>query len=470
VLSYLYAPTSGASTYTFTWASSAFANGSHTITVTGRDPDGNVGDDSVVVNLANAQADTTVYLFTKRLGFASHVALNSESANWRDRTLLRSIEVLELPAAADLPADPRQRYNLYVGYHIPGTSVDFDDYRLVTPDQSHTLTPAGTAIRWGIKAVPQRSLTEWTASCANILRLAASADSAYVFALCVGPNSLRRITVATGYDEEWADLSHLTTTPTDMVACAGKVFVNSGDKLEVIDQETGELAFQLLLPSPDEVTTVDALATDGTTVYIAATLAAGGSRLYGFTYADPEELCDHAETITALASLDGTLYVGNDQGHVLTYGSGALTLAYETGEASVVRLALVGSTVYAGTSTGGVIFRKVAGWGEGFDSGWTAAKGLGTLDGYAYAGGTGTGGAYLWYEQAADTWAQTQLLTNATAVNDLLTVTYNGAEQLFAACLGDGATGYVYRLELAPASDLVCDTEPPDFQFKIIKD
>jgi len=467
----LFAPNYSTTKYQFTWDSSTFANGSHELTAVAWDCDLQSATHTHTVNLVNAQADQEKVLFTKQLGRDSGGApLNTESGNFRNRNFGRGIEIPEFPAAADLPADPRLRYNVFVGYHVPGDSVDFGDYTLVTPATSHLIAPAGKSIRWALKAVPQRTLAYWTLASQHGIRLAADTNR-NVYVLCTTPYQVLKYGATTEEVTVFQDLSSLPSAPVDMVYCDGKVVVAYADRLLVLDPDTGDLDSEILLPWPDEVTAITALATDGTKVYVGATLAAGGSRLYEYTYGSHKALADHDHNLTALAYLGGVLYAGNDDGDILIYGNNAFTLAYATGEARVWCFTKNGSTIYAGTGTGGKVFKYVTGWGLAADFGWTVARALQPFDGYCYAGGVGTGGEYLYYEQTATGWAQTLDLGSVVGVNDLLTVIESdGHEQLFVATSGTGATCLLYRVEIAPASDFVCDPQPPDFHCKVLAD
>jgi hypothetical protein len=104
------------------------------------------------------------------------------------------------------------------------------------------------------------------------------------------------------------------------------------------------------------------------------------------------------------------------------------------------------------------------------DFGWTTLQALATLGGYVYAGGSGIGGTYLWYEQQAANWVQTINLEACTAVQDLLSISdSSGLDQLFAATAGVAGVSRFYRVEIAPASAYVCGVDPPHFVMKIIK-
>lgn len=472
IIGYSFAP-ANATSYTATWEldSTLFLNGSHVISVVARDITGNVSDpDTATVNVANTQADLTRYLYTVPLGVDTDGnPLNTQSARFLNRNKTRTIEVPILPLVADLSADPRLRYNLYFGYDegLTATPV-WSDFTLYDPLKSHTI-PESKTIRWGFCAVPQQTTASFDVTCASLTRLTL-AENGDPLLLAITPHSLQQFSVASGSLSQLADLSALAETPVDVAACGGKVYVAHGAKVLVIDADTGELTDDL---DPDFLTSktaITALATDGTALYVAATLTAGGSRVYKYTPEATTLYASHDYAITALAYLGSTLYAGNAQGDVLTVTASGATLAYATGEASVARLAANGSAIYAGTGTAGKLFGKLATWGLQWDSGFTALAGLSSYNGYTWAAGTGTGARYLWYEQTAGTWAQ-GLDTDelVTAINDLLTLEDGGHEQLFIGATRSGGTCRLYRVEMAAPATYQCGVNVPPFLGKALK-
>jgi hypothetical protein len=461
-------PTTG-STYRFSWDSTAFVNGSHTLSAVAWDSNLQTGSDSIVVNLVNAQADLERVFFTKQLGYSGGSPLNTESARFRDLDFKRGILVVQWPDEADLPSDVRQRYNVYCGYHVPGNSVDFSEYTLIQEARSFAIPAGNRSIRWAMKAVPQRTTAYWELTADEAIRLAANA-SGDVLALCVGPASVQRLSRQSGEVIEVADLSSLPSDPVDMVVASGKVLVAYADRVLVLDEDEDDLGFEVLLPWTDGVTAITALASDGDTAWIAADLDAGGSAVYEYTYPSARLVASHANSVTALQYMLQGLYAGDDAGQILQLGTGLLSTLYSTGEAAITRLGVNGAVPYAGTSTSGRIYYRLGSWGAYWDSGWSSVGGIAAFDGYAYAGGIGTGGTYLWYEAQSGAWAQTVALEGCAGVNDLINVTASdGHDQLFAATVGVAGVTRLYRIEKSPASDYVCGIDPPHFVGKILR-
>jgi len=202
---------------------------------------------------------------------------------------------------------------------------------------------------------------------------------------------------------------------------------------------------------------VSRLAAAGNDLAVAATLAAGGSRLYRLAGDRLRAICDHDHEITALQTLGNYLWVGNDNGDILIVQSGFM-LQHATGEAAVRSLALNGNTIYAGTGDQGKIYRRVAGWAESVDLGWDVVRALASFNGWIYAGGSGTGGQYLWFE-SNDGWVQALELADVTAVHDLAVVQQGVTQQLFAATTQGGASCNLVRIEVAEDGDLVLPAE-----------
>lgn len=462
------APTTG-STYRFSWDSTAFVNGSHTLSAVAWDSNLQTASDSIVVNLVNAQADLERVLFTKQLGYSGGAPLNTESARFRDLDFKRGILVAEWPDEDDLPSDVRQRYNVYCGYHCPGNSVDFSEYTLIQEGRSFAIPAGNRSIRWAMKAVPQRTTAYWELACDEAIRLAANA-SGDVLALCVGPASVQRLSRQSGEIIEVADLSTLPSAPVDMVVASGKVLVAYADRVLVLDEDEDDLGFEVLLPWTDGIDSITALASDGDTAWIAADLTAGGSAVYEYTYPSARLVASHANSVTALQYMLSGLYAGDDAGQILQLGTGLLSTLYATGEAAITRLGVNGAVPYAGTSTSGRIYYRLGSWGAYWDSGWSSVGGIAAFDGWAYAGGLGTGGTYLWYEAQSGAWAQTVALEGCTGVNDLINVTASdGHDQLFAATVGVAGVTRLYRIEKSAASDYVCGISPPHFVGKILR-
>ena len=464
----LYAPGSDG-LYTFVWDSRTWANGTHVLTATARDLSGNAGSDAVTVNLVNAQADCTLDYWTEQLGTdADNVPLNAASAAAGMSGVFVRGQVLLVPLR-DLPTDPRLLRNVQVAYNAPGVSHAWGDATVIGDIyHSFPIVPAGSR-SWRVlmRGTPLQQVASWPLTATAAIRLAAGEEWMYV--LATGPAQIRRIALATGAISEFGAtaMAGLGSEPVDLALVAGKVIVAQADRLLVLDEDSGELAFELALPAPDEVEAVTALAADGEELMVAATLTAGGSRVYRFSWERLTAVADHEHTITALAKLGATVWAGNDAGEVLTLGASALTLDHATGEAVVRRLAAHGALLVAGTGEAGKLLRKGSGWTQIGDFGWDAVRGLGQLDGWLWAGGTGTGGGYLWCERN-EGWVQSVALDGATGVYDLAAAEANGAQQLFvAAATATGAA--VYRVEIAAAGQFLMADKFPDHRCAIVR-
>lgn len=454
------APATG-NTWRFSWPTARYANGVHTLLVRAWDVDLAAGDDSITVNLANSQADRQRVALTKLMQAA-------EFAAWRDTDKLRAIEVLDLPSDADLPEDIRQRYWLQVGYSVGG-SVDWDDYTVVTPGRSHSVAPQpATSLQWALCFTPQRTEAEWELGSADLVRLA-TASNGDVLVIGTTPAAIYRFRIATNDTATFADLSALTDMPVDMVAAAGKVYVAAGSRVLVLDEDTGDLTLDIALPWPTQASAITALYASGDTLLIGADLTGGGSALYRFSWAAPQLVATHTETITAIAATGGIIYCGDDAGNILTVSGDALAVTYATGQASVTRLVARDGIVLAGTGDEGRLYMLLGTtWREIGDFGWTTVKGLATWNGSLHAGGVGTGGNYLYRDGDAG-WLQTLGLENATAINDMLVTVAGASEQLFIATSDGAAAAYLYRVELSQVTGAACGLALFPLQFKCLQ-
>ena len=160
--------------------------------------------------------------------------------------------------------------------------------------------------------------------------------------------------------------------------------------------------------------------------------------------------------------------MGDHLGDIYTLASG-LQQQVETGTDGIVRLIGVGSDVYAGTDDyyGELWSYAAGGWSLDNAFGFGAVAGLAEFAGQLWAGGTGTGGGYLWRADV-DGWVQTLGLEGVVGVNDLLVVDNEQSQALFAACTTEGGAAIV-RVEMAPASALVCGPERPNVRFKVVQ-
>ena len=448
-------PNDGATGYTFRLDTTIALNGVHNISAIAWDVDGLSAAAQIYVTTTNTQADLTRYLYTVPLGVdANGNQLNEQSALWLNRNKRRTIEVPILPDVTGLP--PNQVYNVFCGYDYGVGVPVWSNFTLYDPRNSHPVSPT-KILRYGWCVVPTQTQASFDLTCESIVRMVPS-ETGDPLLLCSTPHALVRFSAQTGAFTTPIDLSWLANDPVDVAACGGKLFVAHGARVLVIDKDTGELTDDLDVDALTSKTAIPALATDGSTLFVAATVAAGGSRIYRWTPTATTLLASHTDLIATMRVIGGRLYAGTDQGDVLQVNAGTSTAVLSTTEAAVTRLGSNGATVYAGVGTGGKLYRSTGGWGLHWDSGYTAILGLTSFNGYTWVGGSGTGARYLWYERQAGSWAQgVDTDEQVTAIADLLTLTGdNGHEQLFAAATRSGGVCKLYRVEIAPPSAYQC--------------
>jgi hypothetical protein len=344
--------------------------------------------------------------------------------------------------------------------------VDWSDFRLIEPlGYVHALVPTGRTIRWAMRATPRRTVSAWPIEASNCVRLAQAEDGDAIYGLTQSPHGVWRLRLRDGYLSEWRPLAAVPTAPVDMAVVDGKVLVAAGPKLQVLDVDDSDLQLQLTIA--DDLEAITALAVADDQAIVAATVVGGGSRIYSVSYPSTRLVAEHSEPISALAVINRVVYVGDHQGTIYTLASGLLEQV-ETGTDSIARLLGVGVDVYAGTGDNGELWSHAAGgWSLDKDFGFTAVAGLAQFNGQVWAGGTGTGGGYLWRADT-DGWVQTLALADVTGVNDLLVVEQEQSEGMFAACTtADGAA--IVRVEIAPASALQCGPQRPNVRFKVVQ-
>jgi hypothetical protein len=444
------------------WDSKVWANGSHEIKVMAWDADLASGEDTVSVNLVNSQADSELLFWTPQLGTdAGGVPINDESADFAG-IFERAMEIIE--PLKGLPTDVNLLRALQVGWNVPGASHAWGDMTVVDPVGWSHWVAAGRTIRWMMRGTPRQKLASWTILEDELIRLAQDPEG-NVLALAAG--TVYKLVTATGALSTWRDLSEWAgTTPVDMVVADGKVFVAAGAELVVLDLDAADETMTVGLESDVTAITALAAAVDGT-VIVAADVSGGGSRIYSLTWPSKRAQTTHTESITALAVIGQMVFVGDAAGGIYLLDDGP-QLQYATGEAAVRRIFASGVVLFAGTGDSGNIFQCPVTWALSADMGWTAARALGTLNGWLFAGGTGTGGSYLW-RQNNDGWAQTLELEGATGVNDLLGISVGGREQLFVATVGAAGECVLVRVEITPATRLQMANEFPNFRGKIVR-
>ena len=382
---------------------------------------------------------------------ADNVPINAESAQF-DGVFRRGMFVLD--EELDLTDDPAETYNLEAAYNCPGVTTDFGQ---ATPigdiHHSFAMAPEGSrTVRWFLRATPRQHLSTVAISAAHLVRLGALETD--VVALAQTPHQVVRLTPGATAATVLADLSDLATAPTDMAVGDGKVFIASGSRVVVLDTDAGDQRFDLLLGA--DVTAVTALVWTGAMLVAGVTLSGGGHKLVGWTYPRCRDLATWEHGITALAVLGGTLYAGDDAGQILTVSSaGAAAVAYATTQAAVTRLALQGAVHLAGTSDGGKLYSDLSGWAEAHDFAFGEVRGLAVVDGWLWAGGSGSG--ELWRQGNAG-WASMYSLEGATAVNDMLAMASGDGEELVVAA-DTASESRIARVRVLPAGEVMVSNE-----------
>lgn len=449
--------------YGFTWDASRWVNGAHQVLVIATDSEGLTGSAAVTVNTVNALADVVRYRWTAQLGTDENgVPINAASAGFAG-VFEVACEVLEPQV---LPTDLNLLANLQVGYIIDSASLNWADYTVVDRvGWDHPVMPQGRTIRWMMRATPRQVVSYWDLPAVGLERLALAEDG-NVLVLARDTDKVYKFNVATGAVSAWRDLTGWATNdPVDLVAVDGKVLVAAGEDLIVLDVDNADRTMAVKLGA--DVAVITALATVGGQTVIAALLEDGSSRIYLYTYPSLRALCTHSEEITALAVIGGVPYAGDAAGIIYAITT-ELVPQFVSGEAVVSRLAENGGLVYAGLGNSGKVVSDVDAWEIAADLPWLQTRGLGTLNGWMWAGGYGTGGQCLWQE-GNDGWAQALQLDQVTAVNDLLGVAADGRNQLFVATENGGTTSRLYRVEITPAGKLQMSGDFPSASFRIVR-
>ena len=435
----LTAPNHGAA-YSWSWDSCPWANGEHTVEVKAWDAVGNMGSDSITVDLQNSLAASQVKLLTEPL----------TPAQGRGADL--AICTLDVTPP---PVNPAKVYN--VRAFCGPDSTDEDDFFPVEPNRSHGFPEQWTAVRWMLLADP-----------AEVLSYYETGDTSIV-ALCEYPTALAAVLTDApalmSFDgselTELLDLSDWGTTARDVCYADGKLLVALDDRVVAYDLDAGEAVLDIGLPG---VTAVRAIEPRGTTgAWIAGDIS-GGGRLFSFSYPTTEALGD-VEQILSLEAYETAVAIGCAGGKVYASSGGTPALAYASGEANVLSMHYLSGQMLAGTSTDGVIYRAQPAWAQDADLLYGAVNALGQYQGKAYAGGDD---AELWRRDAADTWAQDRELDEATAINALLEYTdASGAVSLLIGTTGTDAR--LYRLELSPGSRVQSGVGRPDMVGKMLR-
>lgn len=434
----------GGTMWTWTTDLGRWINGEHTITVRAWDADGNMGEDSITVTVANSMAAATRIIYTKQM--------QGDIGNWREDGFCDlALEVMDVDRDA-LPASPGQRYNLDVYAAAPGAAAEVDEMVPVTPNVSHGFAAQSPFCRWAIRARPQQVLTSWEPGAADVLRLGADGDS--VLALTSAPEVARLVGDAF---ETVADLAGYGT-PTDFEIWNGRIVVCCGSQLVFWDPDSGEEPW--VMEPPAGTTGFDVVESQGGNLYIGARVDESAGKLLRLS--SEYDLVDVAtiERVTALRDCEASLAVGCVDGTIYSY-AGILTELYDAGADAIARLSVVGGEVLAGA--GSAVHRNQPAWAADYEfAGITDVRALGAAGDHTYGGGAGSD--IVWLREVAGAWLQVFSLEGATDVNDMLTLD----DVLYIATSGD-TDGRLWRLEVSAGSGLVCGPERPDFRFKLLR-
>lgn len=448
----LTAPNDG-SDYSFVWDSSGWANGSRTLRVTATDAAGNVGYDEVTVTLDRSKAADTKLLFLEQVPNAAVQDM------WRSGvTIAEVVATYHLREA--VPADETERYQVQAGIHVPGDSVNFDQYQLLRMDRVNTLQTQGSTFRVALKATPTLTVAYWDIAATAGLRLVNVPGDPGPLVFVTGDAELHRLS-SSGYSL----LASLPlATPADAAYVNGQILV-AGEELFIVDLDSGELTWEAKLPS---VTQYTAVAGGSDFALVGGTGAAVGY-VYRFAYS----------SLTLVANLGGAAVnrinmAANGQSAALSLndgtvqrwaGTAALTQLTATAEADASYVLDLDGVLYIGTGTDGEVWTRDAGGVSALDATLAAGtvKALARWNSRLFAAGLGDGA--LWRREGNSGWSQWYLLDGVTAIDDLLV---DASGRLWvAATHSTGAR--IYRLEAATGGDFECGPTPPDVAVSVVR-
>jgi len=442
-----------------------WANGAYTLTVTATDAAGNSASDSISFSVNNALASTPLVLFTEQFPI--------DANRWRLGTDVPLLGMM-VTQSDDPPSDPRETYNVFAGYHVPGDSVDFSDYTRIDLARAHTIPPTAESIRWALKAMPQFTLAHWEGTEDEYFRLLDCGGRLIIIGRL--PASISELSGSTLTQLVNLNTSLAITTVNDAAYLDGKVYLATEQGLVAYDLDTGEEA--LILQTHGTTPTIHALAVDATNsvLYYRRTAA-----LHRFTYPAPtleaSLMPENATPGGHMVAAGGEVLAGTCDTQAAgvknrifqftenagdAYGNDWAEL-YET-EQAVRRMwtRTVGNQaeVWVGCDLG--VHCNLPTWQQdsAFASG--AVQAFAEFNGYLWCAGT-IGG--IWRRATAG-WQQYDALTNVSSVYDLLTV----GETLYIATkyTDGGDTARLYAMSFSEGGSLQCGVHPPDFLAKIL--
>ena len=415
-----------------------WSNGSYVIQAWAWDNAGNRGSGAITVTVANDLASSSVL----RVLGPSTLA----------RRLLADDQLYLTYRAGAVPSDPRYAYNVFAGIlYADAPSANWADYAPV-PIRGKFVA-SQTPYYIGLYYQPRVVESYWDSGAASIARVQTLSDGSR-YCLFAGPASIQRFATASGFTQV-ADLS--AYSPTDMKVVLGAAFCALGDHIKAFDLTTGAPTYTVSELAGDAITSIDCLATDGTYLFVAATIT-GGHALYSITsggstgFLSVVKLTALPVAATCLFAEGGAVFLGDAAGNVRTWSGTALALDYASGEDHIAGFGFANGYVYAGTGNLGRIYRRldVASWEMATDLPITNADAVAVFGGYLHAGGDS---ANLYRENSDLSWSQPYTLDLTAAVNWMDTDTVGGAEALLVATSAtEGHTARLYRLQVAGAS------------------
>ena len=446
----LTAPNDGAG-YAFTWDTEGWANGPRTLRVVAYDPSGNWGYAERTVTVDRAKALSTLYLFTEQMPTAA------VADRWRADLRFRR-GLLTCLAREPAPADPKERYQVTVGVHVPGDSVNFADYQRIDPDRVHGFTGEGNTCRWALCAVPSFTEAFWELDAEAAFRFIVLPSGPPAL-LTTGDNGLWHM--VGGRYALWEALTGITTLA-DGAYFDGQIACLGGAAFVLKDVDTGELTWQAMLPGATGYSAVAADAAGGY-LLVGATTAAGAA-VYRFAYQALTKIGDLPAAVTRVALAGGVGAIGCADGVAYRWagGSAAPTLLVDTETDGIWSICDSGGVTYLGTGDLGAVWASMPAWHEDTTLGAGRVRALAVWQGALWAAGLGDGA--LWRMQNG-VWSQWHVFGGVTVIDDLLV---DAQDRLWVAATHSGGAR-VYRLEVAAGGDFESGPEPPDVLAKIVR-
>ena len=153
-------------TRSWTWDTLNYGNGTHELSATAVDTNGNQVTHTISVTVDNSQLVAPKHWFSE-LWSVKPDELAGEIAEMV--TADRQIARVMISAVITEHATPENNAGLQFGFHIPGTSWDFDDYQTVIPEALAYRATAGQDGRHAIKFSPLVAWQNWAVNPSNVI-------------------------------------------------------------------------------------------------------------------------------------------------------------------------------------------------------------------------------------------------------------------------------------------------------------